>query len=456
MTIVSNQNALTPAKLFIEFRRDQEPYGYKFGYKAMDKFTAIQDKSEFLKPLFEFVRDEHDDRVRAWGISALGFMEGNNADQAFSFLIDLIEKENSPNQKERFVYTRFFAMRSILKLIKTEKQKEELMRIVGELWKDETEDILVQAGASILFTKSDTNDPKLKFGAELKIKKMLGEPNTCRWAFDLTLKDHPESYCDLNVDSSQLLNSGLWESKRENKFRPWYWPTVPEYVLEADKRIAETTKYLDNSILETLGLFSSFSQFSRTTSELLGNNPQKVTFRELATESGKGLRGKDCNNDEEVIARIASNRVAGWLEKIVLPGQDILVDAPHLISRYPSLLNGSHDSLETWSKIALPFLKSELNIDNEKINCYKFKKDFWLSRPAWLWAEVSKDNKILEVSTPWKREKTKFLFCEDSSTFENQKNCLEFRADVDSVYVQRYVNSPLIEGVNYQPRVRIM
>ena len=48
-------------------------------------------------------------------------------------------------------------------------------------------------------------------------------------SFDLTLKGHPESFCDLNIGTEQMTNSGLWMNDFR-KFRPWYWPSLPDLL----------------------------------------------------------------------------------------------------------------------------------------------------------------------------------------------------------------------------------
>jgi hypothetical protein len=273
--------------------------------------------------------------------------------------------------------------------------------------------------------------------------------------FDLTLKGHPESYCDLNVSSTQICNPGLW-GKNRLKFRPWHWPDLSKFVESSEKRITETKNHLDDSIVEVLGLNDAVNEFSPATNEFIGSDPEKATFREFAMHSGRGLKAKDVNLDEEVLIRIAEARLSKWLERLVLTGQDILVDAPHLVSRYPSLLKTDHKSRDEWNKTTNLINTKDLPLDYEKIEQYMFKKECWLSRPAWLWSNLSNSSIIEEVSEPWKKENTKFRFCEDSTTFESGKNYREFRAGVDTVYVQRFINNPLIERVDYQPRARLL
>jgi hypothetical protein len=272
--------------------------------------------------------------------------------------------------------------------------------------------------------------------------------------FDLTLKGHPEFYCDLSLSSAQVCNPGLW-GKNRLKYRPWYWPELRGFVESSERRIEETKRHLEDSIIDVIGFGDLEKELSIAASEFIGLDINKGTFRELAEKSGRGLKAKDSNSDEDTLARIAEARLSKWLERLVLPGQDVLVDAPHLVSRCPSLLKTDHKSHDEWNKTT-SFKFEELPLDHEKIEMFRFKNEMWLSRPVWLWNSISNSSDIAEVSEPWKKENIKFKFCEDSSTFESVKNCREFRAGVDSVYVQRFINRPLIEGVDYQPTTRLL
>jgi len=271
-------------------------------------------------------------------------------------------------------------------------------------------------------------------------------------AFDLTLRGHPESYADLNVGSRQLDNAGLWGGGTRG-FRPWYWPQVPRYLESFQDRMNDVKKHVDDPICEVLGIKDVVKLLPRSVSEFIGGTPSRTTFRDFVARSGNGLRGRDKHADVDTIAKIGAARVSKWLERLVLPGQDILVDAPHLASRYPSLLEGDHSRLDTWNKTTDLGTFESLNLDHKAIEEFRFKKDMWLSRPAWFWQRLSECRKIKEVSEPWKREATKYVFCEDSSSFHERKYCREFVAESDSPYVRRFLR--YFKDVDYRPKVRL-
>jgi hypothetical protein len=259
--------------------------------------------------------------------------------------------------------------------------------------------------------------------------------------FDLTLRFNPTSFADLNLGSEQLDNRGLWLEPWKG-FRPWHWPTLPGALEAFQHRVKELKGNLNKSILSHLGFKKEISEaLPRSTREFLGSGdkPETVKFREFVERSGNALRRKDRAADDESIARIAAARIAKWLERLVLSGQDVLVDAPHLVSRFPSLLNGSVGRLETWNKTtSLKGLKS-LGIRYSQTAKLRFEKDNWLSRPAWFWKPLSNLEEIDEVADPWSAETSGFVFCEDISQFLPREESREFVADLDSPFVRRFV-----------------
>lgn len=285
-------------------------------------------------------------------------------------------------------------------------------------------------------------------------------------SFDLTLKGHPESYADLNLGDRQIANPGLWHESWSG-FRPWSWPLLPKALGAFEARVKELLKCLDKPILTFLGFSSELAMtLPRSTVEFIAGTkePGKVTFKEFVHDSENGLRRKDKVADIESTARIAAARVAKWLERLVLSGQDILVDAPHLVFRYPSLLKGHKQDPETWDKTATFKSVSALGIRYDKLKEFSFKEE-WLSRPAWFWQRVSNCKQISEVAYPWKAtEKSEFVFCEDISRFLPKNAAREFVADLPSSFVCRFVVDPRskygkrfakdVTEVSYRPQVR--
>jgi len=277
--------------------------------------------------------------------------------------------------------------------------------------------------------------------------------------FDLTLRGHPDSFADLNIGSAQLTNLSLWETEVDD-FRPWYWPILPTYLKNFIQKIKDVESNLSKPIGEIIGFPSpeSLDMLPRTLGQFIGKRPSKVTPYDFVINSGNGLRPKDfgkaakkdINEDvSSVVSRVAAARLSKWLERLILPGQDILVDAPHLISRYPSLLKGSTADINNWNKAASI---TGGNI-KDSIKQFKLKREHWLSRPAWFWDSIREHEEILEVKEPWKIKQVDWVFCEDASRFYKKDQVKEFQAEVDSPFNRRYIKH--FSQVEYYPLYRL-
>jgi len=275
--------------------------------------------------------------------------------------------------------------------------------------------------------------------------------------FDLTLKGHLESFADLNVGWLQLSNQNLWATRKRG-FRPWRWPILPDYLHSFDAKVSDVKASLaqDLPIWQVIGFSPElFDALPSSIAEFVGPDPRTATFRQAVLQSGSALRRKDatCTRNEEVIARVGAARISKWLERWVLPEQDIIVDAPHLVSRYPSLINGDVTDIEAWNKTAELTSHDKLGLRVDVIDPFRLKRDHWISRPVWFWDQLRECEEILEVSEPWSVELPNWAFCEDASRFYDHTQCSEFVADTESPFARRFVRR--FKGVQYRPKVRL-
>jgi len=289
----------------------------------------------------------------------------------------------------------------------------------------------------------------LILGLNIDLKKAGENP------FDLTLRGHPESFCDVNIGSKQLGNEGLWNRRTEG-FRPWHWPPLLNYLKSLDNKFSEVVSHLDNPIGDVIEIKDITMYSPRSVTEFIGGDPAKITFRKFVEKSENGLRGRDKSASDEMVGRIASARLSTWLEQIVLPRQDLLVDAPHLVSRYPSLLKGDHSDISVWNRTTSFNTFDKIGLNYETIEEYRFRKVHWLSRPAWFWIGLSRSAQIKEIKEPWETETTKYVFCEDSSNFQEKERCKTLYMESDSPYNRRFIRYFADEGVDYQPRARLL
>lgn len=291
--------------------------------------------------------------------------------------------------------------------------------------------------------------------------------------FDLNLTGHfPESFADINLGDKQVTNPGLWLSKWPVGFRPWYWPLLSKLIDDMGKRVEDVSgKNLDRTIKEVLGFHDdawrllSRETIAGITPRGLNKSADKITVREVIENSPLGLRHKDVPMNDEAAARIAAARLGQWLDYAVLAAQDILVDAPHLVERYPSLTGKSEPTIEQLNTFAQIASSTDLGLD-ARLTEMAFEKPHWLSRPAWYWPAVTQATWIKEVLDPWGTVAPDAFFCEDVSRFMPMDQTREFRVRVPSVYDTRRCVDPSATGakgwktalssVDYQPNGRLM
>ncbi|MCG3207158.1 MAG: hypothetical protein FOGNACKC_00758 [Anaerolineae bacterium] len=272
--------------------------------------------------------------------------------------------------------------------------------------------------------------------------------------FDLTLKGHIESFADLNINTGQLGNPNLWGGDGP-EFYPWYWSVLPKFQQTFEQRVNDARSNLnDKPICEVLGFeLERFDFLPRSISQFIGAEPKKTTFREFVQKSGSGMHHSDSEKaNDDILARVGAARISKWLERMIMPELDIVVDGPHLISRYPSLLGDKKEEIQTWNKTASRMDYAELGLKIETIKDAQIGKDFWFSRPVWFWDKVHVNSEILEVREPWETFRPDWVFCEDTSKFHSKDECKEFVAKVESPFARRFVKE--VDDIKYQPRVR--
>jgi hypothetical protein len=275
--------------------------------------------------------------------------------------------------------------------------------------------------------------------------------------FDLTLRGHIRSFADLNITMDVAASRGFWTDDYTG-FRPWSWPMLRNSYDRLNRVSNSLAECMAQPVLEILGLADDriYDRFTREQLELLSptKDPRTVTFEDFVYESAIGLRPRDKTWAPHAAARVAAARLSKWLERSVLPDQNIIVDAPHLISRFPSLIGEPHTE-EHWNNTCMLLASvEELGIDTEKLRPYRFKAEDWLSRPAWLWPDVALDSDIPEVRDPWAKRPDHLVFCEDVSRFRRRRQASEFVAEVAPEFARRYVQR--LKQVTYEPTVRFL
>ncbi|RTE93073.1 hypothetical protein [Bradyrhizobium sp. LVM 105] len=276
--------------------------------------------------------------------------------------------------------------------------------------------------------------------------------------FDLTLRPQLDSFADLNIAADDLKNSGLWSKSSWKGYRAWSWPIITDAISLLEQRVADVQKTNHKTrIIDFLELPPSVVERLATSAlELLGSQGSKAesaTLDDLIRSPILGLRGREATDRKRQPAqdaRIVAARLSAWLNLILAP-QDVLVDAPHLAQRCPSLL-GKTVSIASLKKTNL-LDPTKTIFGSSSLAKAKFKKPFWFDRPVWFWTEIERLKLTSEIREPWNSVDDRFVFCEDTSVFKQRSAAKRFQSDLVSPYRTRHVER--VAGVDYQPAHRL-
>jgi hypothetical protein len=268
--------------------------------------------------------------------------------------------------------------------------------------------------------------------------------------FDLTLRDHPETHADLHIGSDHLGNPALWKDSNWSGFRPWYWPVLPTAVEAFSRRVDDLAGAMDERVVDWLGLQDVAPGLPRSIKQFLRD--EQTTFEGFARDSGFGFESTDLPFHASGTAHVAASRVAKWLESMVVTGQDVLIDAPRLLSRYPSLLGA--EGLARLKEVPLsPDIVAGFGLEQTAAEPHRFVRDAWLSKPAWFRARVM-DDQALSENVEGLPAESGLRFAEDASCFLAVDQTRGFVADLASPFLQRFARREPFEGVEYQPSIR--
>ena len=271
-------------------------------------------------------------------------------------------------------------------------------------------------------------------------------------SFDLRLRPETQTWAEVSVAHEDLQNPRLWSAAAEGPYRPWGWPSLEHLPELFDHRMRHALRHFDRSVAESLGISrTQLDLMPRKISESLGDDPFRITFREVALQ-----RAFPSDNvpkpSRPQMARVAAAEVGKWLSHSVLPGQEILIDAPHLAAQYPSLVTGRRTRVRL-NQLARLSPGADLPLDATPIKGSRLRPDFWLDRPVW-WTEVVLENRVLpENRRPWERAALDYRFAEDTSQFHSPAECQAFQAV--GAFGPRYVCVPN-DSISYKPASRLL
>ena len=276
--------------------------------------------------------------------------------------------------------------------------------------------------------------------------------------FDLTLRPQLDFFADINIAAEDLKNAGLWNNSSWKGYRPWSWPVITDLIKLLEKRIQDVAKAdPQKRIVEFFELPTSVIERLPTAAlELLGSQGSKAdaaTLSDILRSPFLGLRGREATDrisQPAQDARIIAARLSAWLNFILAP-QDVLVDAPHLAERCPSVIGANLTGAALGKTCVLG--SDRIIFRDAALAKTRFKKYFWFDRPVWFWTEIERLRLTKEIRDPWHSVNDRFVFCEDISAFKGRSASKIFQSDLVSPYRSRFVSR--VANIDYQPAHRL-
>lgn len=297
---------------------------------------------------------------------------------------------------------------------------------------------------------------------------------------------------DLALNDGHLRNLALWSgnpANADNRFRPWYWPSLSTVAERRRRQIEFILEHLDDSIVETLGFDDeavsylslhakgALSPEAESDSVDAGEKQFKtLTFRQIFLAKDRSIPSKSerealshASEENEntalrqLMARVVAADIDLWFRRDIVGPQEPLIDIPHLIVRFPFLLGDRANKIDEWNKSIVdsePPYGLEKQLYDEHLAGSKFEHDEWVPNPCFWWPKLKGDERLNDYflkdkATDW----ADLVFCEDRSAFvdrvpnDEMSMPVEFPAEFESSWERRYVSR--IERVKYAPRSRL-
>ena len=276
--------------------------------------------------------------------------------------------------------------------------------------------------------------------------------------FDLSLRGHLASHADLNIDVDQVATPGLWRDPPWDGFRPWSWQTLSRAVKSQKARERVVGENLGKPVIDVFGMQpddasrlsdSAFAFIAPEADDFEGLRRQ--TFRSFlsTTPDGRDAEALLSTSASPSAVRFVAARIGKWLEREVLGPQDVLIDVPHLLRRFPFLLGQDVSDKEAWNEAVHRPEQLKKVVDER----FWFQPPDCLSKPA-VWC------RRLEADEAFNRQRADFdfsqvpdiAFMEDCSIFAEIDQGTEFRAGFHNAFDRRFVRR--LPGVRYGPQRR--
>lgn len=261
--------------------------------------------------------------------------------------------------------------------------------------------------------------------------------------FDLRMLPRLESSADLLCNGRDLGNRGLW-SPGSYGYRPWSWPVLPMAVRQRRQLVALLAGNMDEPLAKLMNVpQAAIDALPPDLVDVMGgpSSFESLTAQGLA-HSELGYRKDDQELTVEAGARVAAAAISAWIHRLVVAGQEHIVDIPHLLDRYPSLSG----LLSPEEPQAVLDAFNRLVFASEAFSGPEFDdlllRPPFADRPMWWSRLLSRDRRILEVRSPSGAVRPSAVFCEDVSRFVPEELATAFIVDLPTRLKQRFVFGP--------------
>lgn len=266
--------------------------------------------------------------------------------------------------------------------------------------------------------------------------------------FDLTMMRFADLPADVYITSTDLDNQGLWEGVANGGFRPWTWPNLPHLPPPDSDSLMGAT--LDSRVVESLGLDASQieliedKQWERLSFDV--EPPESASLRDIAMSPSFGIGPiPDASAPDEQLLRVAKSAIRRWLDHVVLPSQNVLVDLPHLLQDRPWLAPKARKNGQELSRLVSSAWTGDQGIATE---AYAADLSTLIGRAVW---RVDR----LPAREPHDRlDSEDLVFCEDTSDFRPPTDAHEFESNILGPFQSRFVAK--LSDVEYTPIRRLL
>lgn len=343
-------------------------------------------------------------------------------------------------------------------------------------------------GPNLLFDGADVvaldnNLAELKIeGARITAESIAGYVRAfCDCGYVISLNKNPDvdfdlrflmgdftTRADLALNAQHLANKGLWTgdpSDSSDSFKPWYWPALLRVSERRRAQIDFVRRHISKPLLGSLKFselaINQISPHGRgslsprtepdgdrhsaieelTFLDVFKDGDRSVYIRDDRTRLAKAVKVPGI---QDIICRAVASDIDRWFRRDIVGPQEVLVDIPHLLQRFPMLLGANARRIKEWNRAATAG-DPPYNLDAKLYKTYlakaAFGHDEWLATPCFDWHVLKETAALNELFlTSDKDDLIDARFCEDNSQFApGDSEIQEFAAEFEGSWRYRYV-----------------